>query len=183
MAGRTAKGRADELLRLFAGVGPHAPADVRMPLPRVRSLAVADVPEPARGLLVHTRHMTDAQERHHGCKVDLRVLGEMADGNSYAREILLARPDGRVVQYGIVRIDLAAVDAATAGRIRAAATPLGRILVEAGIFCEVDHVQLVGFVPNKRLVPHVGGDRLFGRVADIRVAGRPAIQLLEVVVL
>jgi chorismate-pyruvate lyase len=184
MAGRSAKTRADDLLRLFAVRGADGSDGVPLAasLPIVQSVAAAAVPEPARGLLAHTRHMTDAQERHHDCQVDLRVLGVMADGGSYTREILLARPDGRVVQYGIVRIDLAAVDAATAARIRAAETPLGRILAEAGIFCEVDDVQLVEFVPDERLRPHVGTGRLFGRVADIRVSGRPAIELLEVVV-
>lgn len=191
MAGRTAEARARDLLRLFstsaeeggsaAGGEPALPPD-RVPAARVRSVPVTAVPEPARGLLAHTRHMTDAQERHHGCRVELRVLGVLADGPSYAREILLVRPDGRVVQYGIVRIDLAAVDAVTAARIRAAEAPLGRILAEAGILCAVDDVECVEFVPDRRLVPHVGADRLFGRVAAIRVAGRPAIELLEVVV-
>jgi chorismate-pyruvate lyase len=192
MAGRSAETRASDLVRLFAapgrGSGSGAGAGVEIAVDRpltasVRSVSVAELPQPARELLAHARHMTDAQERYHGCQVELRILGVLMEGTSYAREILLVRPDGRVVQYGIVRIDLAAVDAATAARIRAAETPLGRILAEAGIFCAVDGVQCIEFVPPERLVPHLGPDRLFGRVADIRVADRPAIELLEVVVI
>jgi hypothetical protein len=36
---------------------------------------------------------------------------------AYAREILLSRPDGVVVQYGIVRIDLRAITPDVAGKI------------------------------------------------------------------
>jgi chorismate-pyruvate lyase len=101
----------------------------------------------------------------------------------YAREILLVRPDGQVVQYGIVRIDLAAVDPATAAAIRRAAAPLGRILIEAGLLCDVQRVSCLRIEPG----PHLGGivgerGPLSGRVAEILVGGQPAIELLEVVV-
>jgi chorismate-pyruvate lyase len=120
--------------------------------------------------------------------VKLRVVAERSepsgDGrNLYAREILLARPDGAVVQYGIVRIDLDAVDAETAARIRRAAEPLGSILVEAGLLCEVHDVRLLRIVPGLHLARLIGNERAetFGRVAEIVVAGRPAIELLEIV--
>jgi hypothetical protein len=169
----SAQDRAEALLRLFAGSTEPG---------HVRAVAAAAVPEPARTLLDHARHMTDAQERFHGGPVELRVLGVVSDGPSYAREILLARPDGRVVQYGIVRIDMAALDTATAERIRRADTPLGRILADAGMLCAVGGVQLVEFVPGPRLAAHMGPQPRFGRVADIRVADVPAVELLEVVV-
>lgn len=181
MSEPSAQDRAEALLRLFAR--PVEPGRVRAVEPgHVRAVAVAAVPEPARTLLDHARHMTDAQERFHGGLVELRVLGVVSDGPSYAREILLARPDGRIVQYGIVRIDLTTIDAATAARIRRADTPLGRILAEAGMLCAVGDVQLVEFIPGPRLAVHLGPQPRFGRVADIRVADVPAVELLEVVV-
>jgi len=87
------------------------------------------------------------------------------------------------VQYGIVRIDLAAVDPATAAAIRRAAAPLGRILIEAGLLCDVHRVSFVRITPG----PHLDGilampGPLSGRVAEILVGGQPAIELLEVVV-
>lgn len=140
------------------------------------------VPEPFRSLLDHACHMTVAMERHHGGPVSLRVVAEVAGpGDRYAREILLLGPGGDVVQHGIVRIDLAVVDAVTAARIRSRDAPLGRILVEAGVLCEVGDVELVEVVPGPHLARLIGPRPTFGRVATIAVACRPAIELLEIV--
>jgi chorismate-pyruvate lyase len=174
MTAADATTRAEALLRRFSGGAP---------LPRVRPVAAADVPEPARSLLAHDRHMTEAQERFHGGLVNLRVLAVQSDEREYAREILLARDDGTIVEYGIVRIDLGALDPVTAARVIAADVPLGRILAEAGILRTVGDVQLVEFVPGTRLAPLVGSSRFFGRVAGIRVQDRSAIDLLEIVTL
>ena len=146
----------------------------------------ADVPQPARGLLDHRSHMTVAMERHHGGPVGLRVVAErvIETGQSerYAREILLVGPDGAVVQHGIVRIDLAVLQAETAAAIRAAQVPLGRILVEAGLLCDVQNVRLLRVQPGPHLAALLGGEAAtFGRVAEIRLGGRPAIELLEIV--
>ncbi|MCE9630102.1 MAG: hypothetical protein K8S94_05195 [Planctomycetia bacterium] len=143
------------------------------------------VPEVPRRLLDHRGHMTVTMEREHRCPLTLRVVAERTsptDGR-YSREILLVRPDGRVVQHGIVRIDLAALDASTADAIRSRSLPLGRILVDAGLLCDVQHVALLRFNPGPHLSQLFGGvaDKTFGRVAAIDVGGRPAIELLEIV--
>jgi len=181
MSEPSAEDRAGALLQLFAR--PNGSQEPELVVPgRVRAVAAAEVSEPARTLLDHGRHMTDAQESFHGGPVELRVLGVVSDGSNYAREILLSRSNGRIVQYGIVRIDMAVIDTATAARIRRADTPLGRILSEAGMLCAVGDVHLVEFVPGPRLADHLGSQPRFGRVADIRVAGVPAVELLEVVI-
>lgn len=145
-------------------------------------VAAARVPEPFRSLLDHGNHMTVAMERHHGGPVALRVVAEApGPGAAYAREILLVGPRGDVVQHGIVRIDLDTVDGATAARIRAATEPLGRVLLEAGADCEVGEVSLVEVVPGPHLEPLIGPRPTFGRVATIGIAGRPAIEVLEIV--
>ena len=124
----------------------------------------AAVPEVPRRLLDHRSHMTVKME------------------GRYSREILLTRPDGRIVQYGIVRIDLAAVDVSTAEAIRSRSCPLGRILVDAGLLCDVQHVELLRVNPGPHLSELFGGTaETFGRVAKIDVGGRPAIELLEIV--
>lgn len=146
----------------------------------------ADVPEPFRALLNHASHMTVAMERHHGGPVSLRVVqvaDAAPDGRGYAREILLSRGDGVVVQYGIVRLDLSLIDGATAEAIRAAEVPLGRLLIEAGLLREVHDVSLLEVAPGPGLGRLFGGDgaaRTFGRVAEISISGRPAIELLEI---
>jgi len=151
-----------------------------------RELPPDAVPDPPRRLLDHRSHMTVAMERFHGGPVDLRVVAEQpaaADADRYAREILLLR-DGRVVQHGIVRIDLAVVPPPTAAAIRAGRLPLGRVLIDAGLLCEVQDVRLleVTIGPHLAALFACPGDAVaFGRVAEIRVAGRPAVELLEIV--
>lgn len=171
--------RAERLVELFC---PNLAAFGTITAVDADELSAVD-----RRLLDHCSHMTVTMERHHACRLDVRVVAEQkaaeGGGARYAREILLVRPDGRVVQYGIVRIDLAVVDDAIAVAIRRAAEPLGRILIEAGLLCDVQRVSLLRIDPG----PHLGGiiaavGPLSGRVAEILVGGQPAIELLEVVV-
>lgn len=157
---------------------------------RLRPVDPADVPPVPRGLLDHGSHMTVAMERHHGGAMTLRVVATAPEsaaddgrGGLYAREILLLRSDGTVVQHGIVRIDLAAVPAATAAAIRDRRTPLGRILVDAGLLCDVQAVRLLEVAAGPHLSAVLGCRPeavAFGRVAEIRVAGAAAVELLEI---
>ena len=176
-AADTPERRAADLVSLF-----HAPPEA---FGSWEAVTPADVPGPARGLLDHRSHMTVAMERHHGCRVALQVVAERPgdDDSPYAREILLTRPDGLVVQHGIVRIDLRAVDPHAAAAILARSAPLGRILVETGRLCDVHDVRLLRIVPGPGLIRMLGGATkvAYGRVARIDVGGRPAIELLEVV--
>ncbi len=162
----------------------------------MRGVAPHEVPEPDRSLLDHESHMTVAMERLHGGQVRLRVVASRGAGAGsppsmtfYAREILLENPAGRIVQYGIVRLDLTSLDAATVQAILDGQRPLGRILIEAGVLRDVRHVSLLEVTPG----PHLSGllwpagrgpgdGPLHGRVADIQLNGRPAVELLEVVV-
>jgi chorismate-pyruvate lyase len=176
--------RGLELVRIFS-------ADPAV-FGRLRAVAAPAVPAGARGLLDHCSHMTAAMERFHGGPVSLTVVQQVTGAAAgrgldaanplYAREILLTRGDGAVVQYGIVRIDLGAVATEIAAAIREGNVPLGRILMDAGLLCEVDHVALLEIEPGPHLAKLFGlRSRTFGRVAEIRVDGQPAIELLEVV--
>ena len=172
--GEQAVARAASLVGLFVGQADD--------FGTLSSVSAAAVPQPFRSLLDHRSHMTVAMERHHGCPVALTVVAEARGaGVDYAREILLTGPGGRVVQFGIVRLDLAAVDAATAARIRAGDVPLGRVLLEAGVLCEVGDVALLEVVPGAHLRRLIGPRTTFGRVAGIALDGRPAVELLEIV--
>jgi len=187
--------RAAALVRLFCGLADFG---------ECRSVTPEQVPEPARTLLDHRSHMTVSMERFHGCDVRLRVVAQADDGREhgpndgwYAREILLETPAGKIVQHGIVRIDLTHLDAPTARAIREARQPLGRILIEAGMLRDVHGVKLLEIMPGPHLqdlfrltVPGPAGMAgaagmarapVYGRVADIQLDGRPAVQLLEIV--
>lgn len=184
--------RAVALVRLFSR--PEA-------FGSLRSVASGDVPRPDRTLLDHCSHMTVAMERFHGGSVRLRVVARSdvgdrhpANKGMYAREILLEAQSGEIVQYGIVRIDLTHLGPATAAAIREESLPLGRILIEAGMLREVHAVQLLEIVPGPHLRDLVFGRAwhpiagaaperpVYGRVADIQLDGRPAVELLEIVV-
>lgn len=170
--------RAVDLLRIF-----HPAEDT---FAVMRAVEAVTVPEPYRHLLAHHSHMTVAMERHHGGPVSLRVV-QVADqsghGGGYAREILLMRGDGTVVQYGIVRLDLSIVDAPTEALIRAGRVPLGRVLIEAGIHREVHDVSLLEVRSGPALCRLFGSETCqptFGRVATMSLSGWPAMELLEV---
>ena len=170
-------------LELVRAMGMDPPSFGRF-LP-VTADAVPDVP---RRLLDHRSHMTVAMERFHGGPVALRVVAERpaAAGpeERYAREILLVRGDGMIVQHGIVRIDLTAVPAQTAAAIRERRTPLGRILIDAGLLCDVQDVRLLEVTAGPHLAALfecAAGTVAYGRVAEIRVAGIAAVELLEIV--
>lgn len=160
----------------------------------IKNLGAEQVSQPSRTLLDHRSHMTVAMEHFYGCDVCLKVVATKADGGVdspskgwYAREILLETPAGVVVQYGIVRINLASLDEATAAEIRSAQRPLGRILIAAGTLREVHGVQLLEIFPGPHLrqffVPEdsVAAAPVYGRVANIQLNGRPAVELLEIV--
>ena len=187
--------RATALVRLFCGLADFG---------ECRSVTPEKVPEPARTLLDHRSHMTVAMERFHGCDVRLRVVAQADDGREhrpndgwYAREILLETPAGKIVQHGIVRIDLTHLDAPTARAIREGRQPLGRILIEAGMLRDVHGVQLLEIMPGPHLqdlfrLTALGSAGIalpagmartpvYGRVADIQLDGRPTVELLEIV--
>lgn len=176
--------RANGLVRLFSRPGPD--------FATFREVSADAVPEPSRGLLDHASHMTVAMERLHGTPLGLRVVARARDTGGkdpwYAREILLLSPSGAVVQYGIVRIDLSRVDAATAAAVRGARLPLGRVLIDAGLLREVHAVALVEVTPGPRLAALLAPESAvpaapaitYGRVAEISLGGHPAVELLEI---
>ena len=198
--GSTPSGRATALIRRFL------PPDA---FGTCRSCAAADVPEPFRQLLDHQSHMTVAMETLHGQAVSLEVLAVAerpatdADPFGYAREIVLrcarVNPElfpeascrtppeaGWVVQYGIVGIALERLPNPIAEAIRRQVTPLGRILIEAGLHRQVRDVALIEVVAGQRLSKLFGGagaapgPRTYGRVATIDIERQPVISLLEV---
>ncbi|MBM4022529.1 MAG: hypothetical protein FJ284_09890 [Planctomycetes bacterium] len=175
--GRDGVTRAVDLVRLF-----HAdPATCG----RFFAAAADSLPAGPRRLLDHRGHMTEAIERFYRGPVSLRVVGRREDAaGRYAREILLDTQAGHVVQHGIVRIDLNRLAPTVAAAIRGERTPLGRILMEAGLLCVVDDVGLLRIEPGPTLRSLFDDQKAtvtFGRVAEILVDEVPAIELLETI--
>ena len=142
------------------------------------------VPDPFRRLLDHSNHMTSSMESFHGCRVDLRIVNRHTEP-AYAREIMLHRTDGSPVQYGIVRMRFDSVDNDLKQQILKGMTPLGTLLIQADVLRHIDDVQILECFPGKRLAGLFCAHenlRTFGRVAQIILHGKPAIELLEIVV-
>ena len=188
-----ASGAADEARALRLVTRFYDPTEE---FARLCSVEGSALPPPFAELLDHASHMTVAMERFYGGPVSVAVLavhdasGAAADGRDwYEREILLRAADGRVVQHGIVRIDLERVSAEVAGQIRAGQVPLGRVLIAAGMLLEVQRVGLLRVESGPRLRAVFGVEdsgpgtacQTFGRVAEIALDGVSAVELLEIV--
>jgi chorismate-pyruvate lyase len=145
----------------------------------------SDLPPDYLTLLAHSGHMTITLEAWHESLVDVRVEGECREPDRYARHSLLSRKsDGRVVQSGIMRIDLTGLPIAVRREIEVGETPLGRILIRADLLREVELLALWRIAAGPRLASELDlppGTTVYGRSARILVEGRPAVELLEIV--
>lgn len=136
-------------------------------------------------LLDHNHHMTVTVEAHHGCPVNVKVLSEFDTGQHYCRKILLTRSsDDAVVQFGIVRLDMSVLSEEIQAQIREKQTPLGRILISHDVMRAVKLDRIYQITMGDELAGHfekAAGEVCFGRTAWMFLAGKPAIELLEIV--
>jgi chorismate-pyruvate lyase len=148
-------------------------------------VAAKEVPPPYQQLLVHEHHMTVTVEAHHGSLVDVRVLERKRAGNDYARKILLAlQSNGRIVQFGIVRIRLPYCSVPVREAILAEKTPLGRILIQHDVLRRIEPTGYLRVIPGPGMMQWFGlaePTPTYGRLAYIYCDGQPAIELLEIV--
>jgi hypothetical protein len=142
------------------------------------------VPEPYHKLLVHTHHMTVTVEDFFRSPVDVRVLESRRSGNEYARKILLAvRSTGRVVQFGLVRINLGACSEAVRNEIIDEKTPLGRILISHNMLRRIDPLAYLRVTLGDAMAGWFSaapGTDTFGRVGVIYTGEKPAAEVLEI---
>src|SRR5262245_31014569 len=111
--------------------------------------AAADLPQPYRRLLAHNEHMTVTVEKFHECKVDVQDLATRRDGHFYSRTILLTRQtDGKVVQFGIPRLNFGLLDPEVRSEIESQTKPLGRVLIDHNVMREVQLVTLFKVTPG-----------------------------------
>lgn len=168
-----------------------------------------ECPQVYRDMLAHTAHMTVTVERRHDCEVTVEVLESKLTEEHYLRKILLRRTsDHRVVQFGIVRLKLAALRPEVRDEIMAQQTPLGRVLIKHDVlrhvklnavwevrcapalvkYFELDERSQSSAVGVNRSANQSSNDGsvvstpvTFGRTALIYCDGEPAVELLEIV--
>jgi hypothetical protein len=143
------------------------------------------VPPPYHGLLVHEHHMTVTVESFYKSLVDVRILVRHQTADDYARKILLVlQSDGRVVQFGIMRIILRYCSPVVQAAILAGQTPLGRILIEHDVLRRIEPTAYLRVTPGRAMMEWFGlaeRQTTYGRLAYIHCNERPAVELLEIV--
>lgn len=145
------------------------------------------LPAPYVNLLDHNEHMTVTVEAFHESLVDVEVLEAKRVDHHYARKILLIRQtDGKVVQFGIVRLCFEFLESTIQSEIESEQIPLGRILIEHDVLRQVQLASLWRIETGEELsdllkVPL--GTETFGRTALIYCNGEPAVELLEIMTL
>jgi chorismate-pyruvate lyase len=154
-------------------------------LPACEVIPGALMPEPYHSLLVHEHHMTVTVEAHHGDLVDVRILARRRHRNVYARKILLAlQKTGRIVQFGIVRINLELCSPAVRAAIVEGKTPVGRILIQHNVLRRIEptaFLRIAGREPQMRWFGLTEPQTLYGRLGIIHCDGRPAVEVCEIV--
>ncbi|HKB06557.1 MAG TPA: hypothetical protein VKD90_30455 [Gemmataceae bacterium] len=151
---------------------------------RATLIHAAAIPEPYRGLLAHSEHMTVTVEAFYRAPVDVRVLESGRLGDFYHRRIVLVpRGTDRIVQYGLVRINLACCSAEVREAILSQKTPLGRILIEHNVLRRVEPTSFLRIDPGPTLITALAlaePTPLYGRTGVIFFNDRPAVAVLEV---
>jgi chorismate-pyruvate lyase len=144
-----------------------------------------DCPDDYRAMLDHEEHMTVTVERRHASEVGVQVLESHSDDTHYVRKIILRRAsDGRVVQFGIVRLALSALQPVVRNEIMAQKIPLGRVLILHNVLRQVQLNSLWRVECAQELADLFGveaGHTTYGRTALIYCDGEPAVELLEIV--
>lgn len=167
----------DELIGLFF----EEPSE----LGKFEEQSSQDCPEVYRDMLAHTAHMTVTVERRHECAVTVEVLENRLTDTHYLRKILLRRSsDNRVVQFGIVRLQLSALRTEVRDEIMAQKIPLGRVLIQHNVLRHVQLNAVWEVVCGSELAKCFeldGNPTTFGRTALIYCDGEPAVELLEIV--
>jgi hypothetical protein len=153
--------------------------------PTAVEVLAGDVPKPYHRLLVHTHHMTVTVEEFYGSPVDVRVLNCRRSGNEYARKILLTlkNESRRVVQFGLVRINLGVCPEPVRNAIVEGKTPLGRVLIQHNMLRRIEPVAFlrVSLSPMMAEWFHVPpGTETYGRLGVIYTGERPAVEVLEI---
>jgi hypothetical protein len=176
------------LARLFYPVIDALPSPE---LGRFTRVTAEEMPAGYAELLAHESHMTVTMERFHRSLVDVEVLDRTtdADGLHYSRKIRLRtrselpNQKGRLVQFGIVRMNLGFLEPDVRGEVLSERTPLGRVLINHGVHMKVRLIALWRIEPGPDLCRSLEMSHpttIYGRTAMIDFSDDPVIELLEI---
>lgn len=150
-----------------------------LPAPEFEAIAEQEIPRPYHDLLVHNHDMTRTLERHHNGPVIVRALSNFHEQGQFYRRVLLVKEEsGRPVEMGAIRIKLDSLPEEHGARILENHTPLGRVLLDAGLVETTRPIAFLRLTPNpemmgvfwmKESIPLYGRRTLIG-IGDVDVA-------------
>ncbi len=109
-------------------------AKLGLTLPELQDVQGEQMPEPYKGLLVHSSDMTPTLEAFYRQPMRLTVLSREQQDYSYLREVVLkSSDDARPVAYGVIRICLDHLPPPASLRVLEEQRPLGNILQREAI--------------------------------------------------
>ena len=130
--------------------------------------------------------MTVVLQKHHGKPVDVHVLEEHLNGDTYTRKISLT-PVGsdKVVEWGIVRLHFQYMSPQVRDEILAKQMPLGAILIKHNVHRRIKPRYFLRFPEHGQVLGLFSADQsepAWGRLGTIFCDNEPCIELLELVV-
>ena len=177
----------DDLIAIFYDVdgGAESTRPPRSDLGIFHDVNGENLPPSIRRLLDHDHHMTVTQESVHQCPVDVQVVRvSHADGNYSRCSTLTRQSDGKIVQFGIVRLHMDRLEPIVRSEIEAGEIPLGRVLISHDVMRQVELHQLYRITAGPGLAAAMrlpSGTTVYGRTAVIYCDDQPVIELLEIV--
>jgi len=155
--------------------------------PEVVVVQPDEIPYPQDQLLVHHDHMTVVLQKHHGSPVEVTVQEEHNGGPIYTRKISLSprNQPGKIVEWGIVRLDFRYMDPDVRDEILSKQLPLGAVLIKHDVLRRIKPRWFIRCPANGPLLRLFGktatSDDVFGRIGTIYCNEEPAIELIELV--
>jgi len=155
--------------------------------PEVVIVQPDEIPYPQDQLLVHHDHMTLVLEKHHRSPVEVTVQEEHNGGPIYTRKISLSPKGapGKIVEWGIVRLDFRYMDPEVHDEILAKKLPLGAVLIKHDVLRRIKPRWFIRCPADGPLIRLFGRpmtpDEIYGRIGTIYCNDEPAIQLIELV--
>lgn len=154
-------------------------------VPKLTMIEGQQMPQPYRSLLVHDDDMTPTLEKHHQCRLTLKVLAKCEMDDSLFREVLLVDEEtGKPAVFGAIRIHLDHFDDEARQLILECRRPLGGILGQLEIPHRSKPTAFFSVKPDKTIQVEFavdGSNILYGRHNELfDDQGRVLAQVVEV---
>ncbi|XAM00195.1 hypothetical protein OT109_02160 [Phycisphaeraceae bacterium D3-23] len=150
----------------------------------VAFIEAEELTPPYRSLLAHDRDMTGTLEAFFGQPMNLRVRVRKLEGDALLRQVtLVGADDGRLAEFGAIRIDLSCFDGVARGLVIDGRIPLGRILREHGVAYISNPSAYLKVTPGPILneALQVSGGPLYGRKNQLTTpTGQTIAHIIEI---